>query len=159
MDIQIDRMNQKYAIEALCWKYEKPYDFYNHVLTTGAIAELLGNRYYAMLESKELIGFFCMGRSAQVPSGDRYGVYMGDCVDIGLGMKPEWTGKGFGTVFLNHILDFVCGKYLNKDIRLTVATFNTRAIRLYENHGFIKKEKFLYKEVEYMTMIKFCNNT
>ncbi|GLO65480.1 MULTISPECIES: GNAT family protein [Oceanobacillus] len=158
MDIQIIRMNQKYAVEALCWKYEKPYDFYNHVLTTGAIAELLGNRYYAMInEERELIGFFCLGRSAQVPAGDRFGVYNDDCIDLGLGMKPEYTGKGYGTIFLSHILNHVYDTCPLKDIRLTVATFNHRAIRLYENHGFIKQQKFLHKDTDFITMIKYVS--
>lgn len=153
MDIHIARMTQKYAVEALCWKYEKPYDFYNNVLTTSAIVELLGGSYYAIVDSSyKLIGFFCTGRSAKIPAGERNAVYIEDCVDLGLGMNPVLTGKGHGDQFLKRILHFIELEYKGKPIRLTVASFNKRAIRLYEKNNFIKEHQFQYKDMEFITM-------
>ena len=155
MSLSIKKMNQHYAVDALCWKYQKPYDFYNHILTSDAILELLSNKYYVTLDDcDELIGFFCTGRSAQVPAGDLVGVYKEDCVDIGLGMKPELTGKGKGHEFFSHILTFVEGNHKDKDIRLTVATFNKRAIHLYEKAGFVKQGEFSNDEADFITMKK-----
>ncbi|WP_067724725.1 GNAT family N-acetyltransferase [Oceanobacillus damuensis] len=155
MPLKVVSMNQHYAVEALCWKYEKPYDFYNNILTSDAIVELLSNKYYAVLDDYNvLIGFFCTGRSAQVPAGDAMAVYDEDCVDIGIGMKPELTGKGKGYEFFSIILSFVCEKHRDKDIRLTVATFNERAIHLYEKFGFVQKAVFHSDETEFITMIK-----
>lgn len=158
MTLSIEKMNQHHAVEALCWKYPKPYDFYNQVLTTEAILELLSNPYYAMLdENKQLVGFFCTGRSAQVPAGDQTGVYKEDCVDIGLGIKPELTGKGQGYYFLSQILAFVKENHRGKDIRLTVATFNKRAIRLYEKAGFRKQGEFSREGIDFITMKKMSS--
>jgi RimJ/RimL family protein N-acetyltransferase len=63
-------------------------------------------------------------------------VYIPGVLDFGLGMKPELCGKGHGYAFVNLGLDFA-GNTLNaKLIRLTVAAFNSRAIRVYESIGF-----------------------
>lgn len=159
MSLSIKKMNQHYAVEALCWKYPKPYDIYNNILTTDAILELLSNKYYVIFDKNDLlIGFFCTGRSAQVPAGDLAGVYNEDCVDIGIGMKPELTGKGRGYDFFSHILTFVQEFHKGKDIRLTVAIFNKRAIHLYEKSGFIKQGDFSREDVDFITMIKRMDN-
>ena len=50
-------------------------------------------------------------------------------VDIGLGMRPNMTGNGFGLQFLNAILAFSKEKYGCKYITLSVAIFNERAIK------------------------------
>ena len=153
MSLRIKRMNQHYAVDILCWKYPKPYDFYNNILTADAIIQLLSNKYYVILdENNALIGFFCTGRSAQAPAGDSVGVYNEDCVDIGLGMKPELTGKGKGYDFFSYILTFVEENHQGSDIRLTVATFNERAIHLYEKAGFIKHGSFSNDEADFITM-------
>ncbi|WP_442871699.1 GNAT family N-acetyltransferase [Anaerocolumna sp. MB42-C2] len=57
-------------------------------------------------------------------------------LDIGLGMKPILCGKGYGYSFVKSGLDFAQGNFNIKQIRLTVAAFNTRAIRIYEKIGF-----------------------
>ncbi|WP_249870652.1 GNAT family N-acetyltransferase [Oceanobacillus saliphilus] len=159
MSLKVVKMNQHAAVEALCWKYEKPYDFYNNILTSNAILELLSNHYYGVQDDyNNLIGFFCTGRSAQVPAGNLLGAYEEDCVDVGIGMKPELTGKGKGYEFFTHILSFVCEKHKDKDIRLTVATFNERAIHLYEKFGFERKRLFHSDDTEFITMIKAGNN-
>ncbi|WP_156288702.1 GNAT family N-acetyltransferase [Oceanobacillus salinisoli] len=155
MQFTIKNMTENYAIEVLCWKYEKPYDFYNNVLTSGAIMELLTYKYYVVLDDyNSLIGYFCTGRPAQVPAGDGHGAYKEDCIDVGIGMHPELTGKGKGSVFFSNVLRFLKEKHRGKDIRLTVATFNTRAIRLYEKVGFVRDFTFMSDDVEFITMKK-----
>lgn len=155
MQFTIRKMTEKYAIEVLCWKYEHPYDFYNQVLTSHAIMELTGKKYYIVLDQFDvLVGFFCVGAPAQVPAGYPHGAYKETCVDIGLGMKPAFTGRGLGLSFFSAILDFVAESYEKMDIRLTVATFNKRAIRLYEKAGFVEQTKFQSKRAEFITMIK-----
>lgn len=57
-------------------------------------------------------------------------------LDMGLGMKPILCGKGYGYAFAKSGLDFAKGNFNIKQIRLTVAIFNTRAIRFYEKIGF-----------------------
>ena len=100
MNFYMEHMNEKMATDILNWQYEEPYDFYNSEVTDEALQELLAGTYYALVdEYKELIGFFCIGNSAQVPIGNRFGVYIDDYVDMGLGMNPNLVGKGNGYDF------------------------------------------------------------
>ena len=78
-----------------------------------------------------MLGYFCFGKSAQIPI-DKSDVYTEDALDIGLGMKPPLCGKGLGFSFLNAGIDFAQNKFQPNKYRLTVASFNKRAIRLYE---------------------------
>ncbi|WP_430788050.1 GNAT family N-acetyltransferase [Virgibacillus flavescens] len=149
------KMTQDFAVETLHWKYEKPYDLYNNELNSEAIEELLSYSYFAIVDQDdELLGYFCTGVSAQVPAGNKVKAYSEDMVDIGIGMKPTLTGKGFGTTFFSFILHDIEQANPNLRMRLTVATFNKRAIRLYEKFGFIKKNKFESDLTEFITMVK-----
>lgn len=154
MPLTINKMNDKYAIEVLCWKYERPYNFYNNVLTSNAILELISGTYYVVLdEHNELIGYFCIGLPARVPAGDQYNAYKEECIDIGIGMKPELTGKGNGARFFAAILEFIQETWKGINLRLTVAAFNKRAIRLYEKTGFKKEMQFKNEEnTEFIVM-------
>lgn len=53
--------------------------------------------YYAALSKDELVGFFSFGAEAQVPGGDYDNA---KALDIGLGMRPDLTGKSLGLGFV-----------------------------------------------------------
>jgi [ribosomal protein S18]-alanine N-acetyltransferase len=148
-------MNEIYAIEALSWEYHVPYDFYNTEVSSESLQEMLDGSYFAVVnDENKLIGFFCIGKSAQVPAGKQVDAYTKDYIDFGLGMKPDLTGKGNGYKFCSFILDSIQNKYNNKPIRLTVAKFNNRAIHLYEKLGFVKEKEFSTSRSDFMTMVK-----
>lgn len=151
MEFQIVKMSEKYATEILCWKYEKPYDFYNNVLSGEGILELTQDTYKAILHDKEVVGFYCTGKDAQVPAGNEVHAYDETCLDIGLGMRPDLTGKGRGTAFLDFILKQI---EAGGCVRLTVADFNKRAIRLYEKFGFQEKLSFWRHDIKFNVMVK-----
>ena len=154
MKLSIEQMNEELANEILNWKYDKPYDFYNNEVTDEALQELLDGTYYALVdELKELIGFFCIGNSAQVPIGNRFGVYVDEYVDMGLGMNPNLVGKGNGFKFCSYIMNFIKENYQDTPIRLTVAKFNRRAIHLYEKLGFVLKDEFSTDFAKFTTMV------
>jgi len=67
-------------------------------------------------------------------------------------MKPELTGKGYGSEFFSFILNQL-QQESHSPLRLTVATFNTRAIHLYEKLGFTKVMEFT-ASTEFITMKK-----
>ncbi|WP_226579628.1 GNAT family N-acetyltransferase [Halobacillus litoralis] len=73
---------------------------------------------------------------------------------MGLGLAPALTGKGKGKVFCGAVLDFIEEKDPGIPIRLSVATFNRRAIRLYRSLGFVQDEFFYTDTHQFMTMIK-----
>ena len=143
------------------WIYEEPYSFYNMGDEKGIMDEMLNEPYYLLKNGeKEIIGFFCFGKAAQIPEGKKYGAYVEkDRIDIGLGMRPDLTGKGRGVDFLLKGLEFAAENFFTTKFHLTVATFNQRAIKVYKKVGF--KEKKIFKipknenprnDIEFMTM-------
>ena len=148
-------MDEKQAVEILGWRYEKPYDFYNNEETAEARTELLNSTYHTIVDEEgQLVGFFCTGLSAQVPAGHGVGVYDEDCIDMGLGMHPARTGNGAGYTFCSFILEQIKARHPGKPVRLTVASFNSRAIRLYEKLGFVRQHAFGTDTANFITMIR-----
>jgi [ribosomal protein S18]-alanine N-acetyltransferase len=148
-------MSRELALEILTWHYEHPYDFYNNSVSNEGLMELMTNGYNAVLNEKgDLFGFYCTGIAAQVPSGSSVGAYASEAVDVGIGMKPEFTGKGYGNMFFLFVLELLSNNYPSQKFRLTVASFNKRAIRLYENLGFNKQAEFMNGANAFITMVK-----
>ncbi len=144
MELYISIMTESYATEILNWRYAPPYDFYNIEFSQEGLDELVNNQYSAVIDQDEnLIGFYCIGQSAQVPKGNEFGVYEKRMVDIGLGVRPDLTGKGFGSEFFKYILGEIQGMTNLSTFKLTVAKFNKRAIRLYENFEFKEEMDFV----------------
>lgn len=136
-------LQREHAQQIVRWQYEAPYEFYNGEDREEDIQELLDGSYVAVFADGKLAGFFCTGKSAQVPKGHLYKAYDGKLVDIGLGMHPTLTGQGGGSAFWDFVLHSVSAEQL----RLTVASFNKRAICLYEKFGFVKTMTFEHFEV------------
>ncbi|WP_139365727.1 GNAT family N-acetyltransferase [Shouchella patagoniensis] len=84
-----------------------------------------GDTYFSVYENEQLVGYFCFQFQGE------------DELEMSLGMRPDLTGVGKGSSFLHGGLDFVRDKYHPKKIILTVATFNQRAIKVYQKAGFI----------------------
>lgn len=154
MKLSLRPINKSIAEEILKWKYDPPYDFYNNRLSDESLKELLENNYYTVFNEGELFGFFCYGKSAQVPIGHQYSVYHDDQVDIGLGLAPIQTGRGNGEAFLEFIFHHAIKKFGNKPLRLTVANFNKRAIHLYEKMGFEKTKELSNGHTLFFVMVK-----
>ena len=57
-------------------------------------------------------------------------------VNIGLGLRPELTGLGYGLAFVQAGLAFGKTRYAPASFQLTVAPFNARAIKVYMRAGF-----------------------
>jgi ribosomal-protein-alanine N-acetyltransferase len=139
-------MNDEEARAVVSWRYEAPYDFYDMANDPEGLEELLGpperrEGYYAVRSDGELVGFFSFGPGGQLPSFD----YPDDgSLDIGLGLRPDLTGKGLGLAFLLAGLEFGRRHFAPADFRLAVATFNERAIRVYERAGFRRVTVFTH---------------
>jgi [ribosomal protein S18]-alanine N-acetyltransferase len=129
-------MSIHYAIQISEWTYENGYSIYSFHQNDDTVNELMNGEYYVCLDRyNDLSGYFCFGKSAQIPTIEK-NVYELEMLDIGLGMKPILCGRGYGYSFVKSGLDFAKGDFNVKQIRLTVAAFNTRAIRIYEKIGF-----------------------
>jgi RimJ/RimL family protein N-acetyltransferase len=145
MNFKIREMVMKDAQQIAEWKYDEPYSLYSMDGSQETIDEFMGGTYYSVYnENSALIGYFCYGETAQVPGGRINNLYGGDStIDIGLGLRPDLTGKGIGLEFLNEGINFAASKFNPSCIRLTVATFNERAIKVYEKAGFIRGSVFV----------------
>ncbi|MDY0406748.1 GNAT family N-acetyltransferase [Virgibacillus sp. 179-BFC.A HS] len=151
----IRNMNADFARSILSWKYDRPYDFYNNSMDEEGVREFLSGSYRAIIDDKSrLFGFLCTGESAQVPAGNKYGVYRAPFVDIGLGMNPNFVGRGYGHDFMTFIIGYITQNYTDTPLRLSVATFNKRAIHLYEKMGFVMVDEFASDSAEFITMVK-----
>ena len=126
------------------WRYEGPYSIYNGDPTSVESLLQPHLRYHSVYDERgDLVGYFCFGEDARVSAGRRLGVYgCGVALDVGLGMRPDLTGRGLGEEFVHAGLRFAREAYSPQAFRLTVATFNRRAIRVYERIGFETVETF-----------------
>ena len=155
MKLELNNMDEAFALEILNWRYDVPYDFYNNEYDAEAVKELMENNYSIVVnDNEELVGFYCAGSAAQVPLGAKVGAYKEDSIDIGVGMAPALTGEGNGFTFFSFVLESLYKTYGNVPLRLTVAKFNQRAIHLYEKFGFVKEMEFTTDSAEFQTMRK-----
>lgn len=135
MRFKISKMNQKEAMEiADNWKYNDEYAFYDMTADPEDYEEIVnelkrGDNYFSVIKDDSLYGFFCISEDNN------------NNIEVGLGMKLEYTGFGKGLEFVNLIIEYVKSNYKNKTIILDVASFNERAIKVYERAGFCKKGK------------------
>ena len=110
---------------------------------------LSGSYFAARDEAGRLAGFFCFGGAATVPPLAALGAYdeppaeterrkpaVDRTVDMGLGLHPDRTGRGLGQGFVALGMRHARAVFGPVDLRLTVASFNLRAIRAYERAGF-----------------------
>lgn len=129
-------MTYRFAEEISGWIYQGEYAVYSFEPGEETMGELLNGDYFACVDrSNRLIGYFCKGDSARIPTKEQFD-YTDDALDLGLGMKPEFCGKGLGYLFFKRGLEFMREAYGAERMRLTVACFNRRAISVYRQHGF-----------------------
>ena len=154
MQFTFKPMTEEDAHQIASWHYPAPYDFYDWVQDPEDLAELLDPQswqapnYAVFNEINELVGFFSFRQDAQ--DDER--------VEIGLGLRPDVTGKGLGFAFLTAGLLFGHEQFPVGKWSLRVATFNQRAISVYERAGFLPLTKFLHHtnggEYEFLRMIR-----
>ena len=134
------------------WHYEEPYAVYDvEADPEDDPQEMLDPRspYYAVRdEQNELVGFFGFGTCAQPWSHEQPQLYSDEGIlDIGLGMRPDLTGHGYGLAFVEAGLAFAREQFAPRAFRLYVLTFNERAIRVYEQASFARVRTFVQKNV------------
>jgi ribosomal-protein-alanine N-acetyltransferase len=108
--------------ERAAWRYPPPYDFYDDDGTPPKNPE----RFYGVHDDDgAIVGFYELE--------DR-----GDALVYGLGLRPDLTGQGLGLEFVQAGIAFAQGRFGRKRVVLDVAEFNERAIRVYEQAGFVR---------------------
>jgi ribosomal-protein-alanine N-acetyltransferase len=145
--LTITPMDVAAARVVVTWRYPPPHDVYN--VGDEAVAAVflasVGSGYYQLRDrAGELAAFCCFGAEARVPGGD----YAALALDIGIGVRPDLTGRGQGMRYLGAVIDFGVAQFAPELLRLTVAAFNARAIRLYERAGFRAAQRFRSSFIE-----------
>lgn len=131
---QFEKMTQEAAESIAKWHYPEPYSFYDMENDEEDLEELLSpeargeNYFQCCSESGELIGFLCAEQEK-------------DGLCIGLGLRPDLTGRGMGEDFLRAGEAFLLsrGEKPSK-LCLYVAEFNVRAQKVYERCGYCPME-------------------
>ncbi len=125
-------MTVAFAADIVSWRYPVPYDLYD---LTGVDPEFLASPasgFFALAEADELIGFRSFGPDGQVPGGS----YDSSALDTGGGLRPDLTGKGLGREAISTGLAFGRREFAPEAFRVTVASFNERALRVVRSLGF-----------------------
>lgn len=154
MELTISTLSLADARAIAGWRYPPPYDRYNIGDEPLALAAFLAEKdaYYTLKAAGELVGLCCFGAAAQVPGGD----YAAPAVDLGLGVRPDLIGQGAGRRYLDAVTGFAEREPAPTALRLSVAAFNARAIRLYHNAGFREAQRFstLFSAEPFLTMVR-----
>ena len=124
-------MSQADAEAMATWRYPGEYAFYDADFIPADLAELLDPQLRGD-------GLF----AAHAPGGELEGFVElkprdGGAVEIGLGLRPDLTGRGLGAAFTAAAIELARGRGAER-ITLAVAVFNLRATRVYERAGFIE---------------------
>lgn len=142
-NLTVTPMDRATARAITGWRYPPPYEGYTMLDDPAVVAAFLSRAergYFQIRDgSGELLAFCCFGEEARVPGGD----YHAPALDIGIGVRPDLTGRGDGMRYLGAVLAFGVAQFQPTQLRLTVASSNQRAIRLYTRAGFREVSRFL----------------
>jgi RimJ/RimL family protein N-acetyltransferase len=142
-DLTFRQMDESSAREIVAWRYDPPYDVYNcDPDETETIVQCFLTpqyRYYSVWNRPgQLVGYCCFGKDGQVPGGD----YTAEALDVGAGLRPDLTGRGLGSGFIEAVDEFGQRRFAPVALRATVAAFNERALRVWEKLGYRRVQVF-----------------
>lgn len=127
------------ALAVARWHYPAPYQIYDlargpllsSVALHRALAPLRRLGFYAVRSDDDpLIGLFSFRK-------------LGSTLEIGLALRPDLAGRGQGLGFVQAGVAFGQATYAPALFRLDVASFNQRAIRVYQRAGFVAGRRFI----------------
>ncbi|MDY7013164.1 MAG: GNAT family N-acetyltransferase [Cyanobacteriota bacterium] len=144
MKLTFQKLEQENALAILKWRYPAPYDRYNFNIEAFPedLCYLLErkNAFFALLNPKrELEGYCSFGTDGQVPGG----CYSAEALDIGMGIRPDLVGRKLGKQYARAVAKYGANQYTTKHLRVTIADFNKRAQRVWQQLGFEQVEKFI----------------
>lgn len=136
--LRIAPLTRAHATDIVAWTYDTPYEVYD--MAGAEPDELLDPAagFYAVLAGNDLIGFRSFGPDGRVPGWD----YDDTALDTGGGLRPSLTGQGLGRAVISAGLAFGRAHFAPVAFRVTVASFNLRALRTVESLGFERVGSF-----------------
>lgn len=136
--MRVAPLSRLHALDICTWRYLPPYDSYD--MTDADPDRMLQpeSGFHVLLAGDQLIGFRSFGPDGQVPGGD----YDDQALDTGGGLRPQLVGQGWGRQAIAAGLAFGREQFAPQAFRVTVATFNVRALRTVEALGFRRAGRF-----------------
>lgn len=136
-------LEEPHALAILDWHYPAPYDFYNFRPENRELdlGDFLNpqHAFFAILNCDgELEGYCSFGSDGRVPGGN----YSDQALDIGMGIRPDLVGRGQGRSYAQAVADYGVQCYQMTTLRVTIATFNQRAQRVWRSLDFKSVETF-----------------
>lgn len=128
--LAVGPLTHAHALDICTWRYPPPYDCYD--MTGSDPQALIDSGFHAVTVGDRLVGFRSFGTDGQVPGWD----YDASALDTGGGLRPALVGQGLGREAIAAGLAFGREHLAPPAFRVTVASFNTRALRTVESLGF-----------------------
>lgn len=153
---EFTEMSRSAAESIAAWHYDELFGFYDMTFDADDLALFtdenswrltdLGSRerFLAVHADGELAGFFSVQGSP-------------DLCTIGLGLAPHLTGRSLGQGFVAAGLEFARERWAVSKFRLEVASFNARAIKVYERAGFTRQRVLIRESAG--TLVEFIEMT
>jgi len=126
--VNVEDWGETHADDVAAWHYEPPWDFYDLASDPADEAAMRDPARAAHLRA-------VLGENGRLEAF-WYFDWHGDVVEVGIGLRPDLTGGGLGESFLRAQLEYASQHWNPVTFRLFVASWNERAIRLYERLGF-----------------------
>lgn len=133
------------AFAASRWRY--PDAMYDLGLAPLLVATLLRGPFAALAG----VSYFAVATHDDPFVGVLSLTHRGRDIEIGVGLRPDLNGRGLGLPYLLDALAMARQRYHPRTFSLYVATFNRRAIAVYERAGFIPNatRQFIYHGERY----------
>jgi RimJ/RimL family protein N-acetyltransferase len=130
--MEVAPMTREHALDICTWRYAPPYECYNMTDADPDWLRQPESGFHALVAGDQLIGFRSFGSDGQVPGWD----YDDQALDTGGGLRPQLVGQGLGRRAISAGMAFGRAQFAPQAFRVTVATFNARALRTVEALGF-----------------------
>lgn len=136
--MEIAPLTREHAVDICSWRYPAPYACYD--MTAADPDELLLPElgFHSLLAGDRLIGFRSFGPDGRVPGWE----YDDQALDTGGALRPQLVGQGLGRTAISVGLAFGRSEFAPPAFRVTVASFNARALRTVESLGFERVGRF-----------------
>jgi ribosomal-protein-alanine N-acetyltransferase len=130
-------MNEKFANDIVSnWHYDDAYSFYDMAADEDDLRIFMDTKNWqntikaVLNENDELVGW-----ASFYAENDEFW--------LSLGLRPDLTGQGLGEGFVSGCVGYAISHYelINGAIKLAVAVFNQRAIKVYQRAGFVETNK------------------
>jgi ribosomal-protein-alanine N-acetyltransferase len=150
-------MSEKYANDIVSnWHYDGIYSFYDMAADEDDLRLFMDTKNWqdiikVVLDEDDVL----VGWASFYTENDEFW--------LSLGLRPDLTGQGLGEEFASECVRYAISHYkLTKHtIKLAVALFNQRAIKVYQRAGFVKVREIVRDthigQVDFIEMEKYVS--